>query len=125
MRLVALASIAMVLSGCGNIQNVLAYSKAYMEPNSGDTARLRVITNGMVRGVPGRDCIDWRVQGAGVMAVKQSGFADQNNGRSLGMPTGSERADGMAHVRSELKVQANQPLTINFQGFGTISNGTS
>lgn len=125
MRMVVIGIIAMALSGCGNIKNVLAYSKDYMEPTSGDTARLRIITNGMVRGVPGRDCIDWQVPGAGVMAVRNSGFADKNNGRSLGMPAGSDRADGMVHVRSELKVQANKPLAINFQGFGRVSNGTS
>lgn len=39
----------------------------------------------LVRAVPGRDCLDWNVPGAGVMASTKAGFPD-HNGESLGMP---------------------------------------
>src|SRR5471032_2006650 len=120
-----IAGLAVAVSGCGNISNIRAYSTAYVEPASGDTARLRVITNGMARGVPGRDCIDWRVPGAGVMAVSESGFADKNNGRSLGMPESNRRVEGQDLARTELKVPAGKPFAMNFQSEGHVSAGYS
>ncbi|MEX5593591.1 hypothetical protein [Pseudomonas orientalis] len=125
MRTILIAGLALAMSGCGNIANIRAYSTAYVEPASGDTARLRIITNGMARGVPGRDCIDWRVPGAGVMAVSESGFADQNNGRSLGMPESNRRVQGQALARTELKVPAGKPFAMNFQSEGYASGGYS
>lgn len=125
MKAFLIAGLALAVSGCGNIANMRAYSKAYVEPTSGDTARLRVITNGMARGVPGRDCIDWRVPGAGIMAVAQSGFADQNNGRSLGMPKSGREVGGQGLAHSELKVPAGKPFAMNFQSSGYISGGYS
>lgn len=125
MKAFLIASLALAVSACGNIANMRAYSKAYVEPVSGDTARLRVITNGMARGVPGRDCIDWRVPGAGIMAVAQSGFADQNNGRSLSMPPSGREVGGQGVARSELKVPAGKPFAINSQSTGYISGGYS
>ncbi len=81
----------------------------------------------MARGVPGSDCIDWRVPGAGVMAVSESGFADQNNGRSLCMPESNRRveAKGQALARTELKVPAGKPFAMNFQSEGHVSAGYS
>jgi len=125
MRAFLIAGLALAVSACGNIANMRAYSTAYVEPASGDTARLRVITNGMARGVPGSDCIDWRVPGAGIMAVAQSGFADQNNGRSLGMPASGREVGGQGLARSELKVPAGKPFAMNFQSTGYISGGYS
>ncbi len=125
MRAFLIAGLALAVSACGNIANMRAYSKAYAEPSSGDTARLRVITIGMARGVPGRDCIDWRVPGAGIMAVAQSGFAGQNNGRSLGMPPSGREVGGQGLARSELKVPAGKPFAMNFQSSGYVSGGYS
>lgn len=125
MRAFLIAGLAVTVSACGNIANMRAYSTAYVEPASGDIARLRVITNGMARGVPGRDCIDWRVPGAGVMAVAQSGFADQNNGRSLGMPQSGRIVEGQGLARTELKVPAGKPFAMNFQSTGYVSGGYS
>lgn len=125
MRAFLIAGLAVAVSACGNIANMRAYSTAYVEPVAGDTARLRVITNGMARGVPGRDCIDWRVPGAGVMAVAQSGFADQNNGRSLGMPESGRVVEGPGLARTELKVPAGKPFAMNFQSTGYVSGGYS
>lgn len=125
MRAFLIAGLAVAVSACGNIANMRAYSTAYVEPVAGDTARLRVITNGMARGVPGRDCIDWRVPGAGVMAVAQSGFADRNNGRSLGMPQSGRQVEGPGLARTELNVPAGKPFAMNFQSTGYISGGYS
>ncbi|MHC8300288.1 hypothetical protein [Pseudomonas sp. ZS1P83] len=125
MRTLLIAGMALAVSGCGNISNMRAYSTPYVEPATGDTARLRVITNGMARGVPGRDCIDWRVPGSGVMAVSESGFADQNNGRRLGMPESNRRVEGQALARTELKVPGDKPFAMNFQSEGHVSAGFS
>jgi hypothetical protein len=125
MRAFLIAGLALAVSGCGNISNIRAYNTPYVEPVAGDTARLRVITNGMARGVPGRDCIDWRVPGSGVMAVSESGFAGQNNGRSLGMPESNRRVEAQALARTELKVPANKPFAMNFQSEGHVSAGYS
>ncbi len=125
MRVLLIAGLVLAVSGCGNISNIRAYSTPYVEPSAGDTARLRVITNGMARGVPGRDCIDWRVAGAGVMAVSESGFADQNNGRSLGMPASNRRVEAPGLARTELKVPGGKPFAVNFQSEGYSSAGVS
>lgn len=124
MKYLLFAGIAAVsLSGCGNLANVRSYSTAYAEPVSGETARLRVITNGMVRAVPARDCIDWRSPGAGVMVVAQSGFANRN-GQSLGMPVSrDDQLQSSNLVRSELKIPANTPVSFSFQSQGSVSSG--
>jgi len=114
MKYALYATLLLTLSGCGNISNIQAYSTPYAEPTAGDTARVRVITNGMVRGVPGRDCIDWRVPGSGGMAVAQSGFANRN-GQNLGMSASDMMVEGENLVRTELKVPGNKPFAVNFQ----------
>lgn len=38
-RAFLIAGLAFAVSGCGNISNIRAYSTAYVEPASGDTAR--------------------------------------------------------------------------------------
>lgn len=120
----ALAAAALLLSGCGNLANVKSYSTPYAAPPGGETARLRVITNGMARGVPGSACIDWRQAGAGVIAVAQSGFANRN-GQKLGMPS-SRQAEQLQQgdfVQSEVLIPANQPFAFNFQSQGMVSGG--
>ncbi|MFR0687842.1 hypothetical protein ACLUTX_00460 [Enterobacterales bacterium AE_CKDN230030158-1A_HGKHYDSX7] len=115
-----------LLSGCGNLANVQSYSTPYSAPAGGETARLRVITNGMARGVPASACIDWRREGAGVIAVAQSGFASRN-GQSLGMPPSRQAEQlsegGFAH--SEVQIPAGQPFAFNFQSRGMVSSGYS
>jgi len=125
MRALLIAGLAFAVSACGNIANMRAYSTAYVESSSGDTARLRIITNGMARGVPASDCIDWRLPGAGVMAVAQSGFADQNNGRSLGIPPSGRQVGGQGLAHSELKMPAGKPFAMNFQSTGYVSGSYS
>jgi len=120
----AALAFATLLSGCGNLANVQSYSTPYSAPATGETARLRVITNGMARGVPASACIDWRREGAGVIAVAESGFASRND-QSLGMPP-SRQAVQLGHAGfaiSEVQVPANQPFAVNFQSRGMVSSG--
>lgn len=122
----ALALAALLLAGCGNLANVQSYSTPYSAPSGGETARLRVITNGMARGVPASACIDWRREGAGVIAVAQSGFASRN-GQSLGMPP-SRQAEQLGQggfASSEVRMPAGQPFAFNFQSRGMVSSGYS
>jgi hypothetical protein len=115
---ISLGLLAVALSGCGNIAAVKSFNTPYGSPTAGDTARLRVIANGMVRAVPGKDCVDWYSPGAGVIAVPQKGFADRN-GESLGMPTGAAVAQG--DVVSEVLVPAGKPFTLHFLDGGRTS----
>lgn len=119
-----LALASLVLAGCGNISNVQSFSTPYTAPASAETARVRVYTNGMARGVPDHACIDWRVPGAGVIAVAKKGFANRN-GQSLGMPAsaisrGPKDADWVA---SEVQVPAGKPFVFHFLSLGTKEVG--
>ena len=58
-------AVLLALSGCGQVANVRSLSTGYIPPQSGETARIRLLTDGLVRAVPGRDCLDWNVPGAG------------------------------------------------------------
>lgn len=65
----------------------------YVPPQGGETARIRLLTDGLIRTVPERDCLNWNVPGAGgeVMAsAKTSAFPD----RSFRGPMRSRRAGG-------------------------------
>ncbi|MGK9418038.1 hypothetical protein ACSSUR_18060 [Pseudomonas cedrina] len=106
-------TLLVLLTGCGQVANIRSLSTAYVPPQSGETARVRVITDGMVRAVPGRDCLDWNVPGAGVMASVKSGFPD-HNGETLGMPGPVYTWDGT--VTSELLVPANKPIAFHYLG---------
>ncbi|WP_017901943.1 hypothetical protein [Pseudomonas asplenii] len=101
----------LLLSGCGQLSNVRSFSTAYTSPQSGETARLRVVSDGMVRAVPGRNCLDWTSPGAGVMVSAQSGFTDRN-GERLGMPGVAPRL--VDAVSSELVIAANKPVAFHF-----------
>ncbi len=117
------------LIACGSLQDVRSFSTPYQQPDSGERARLRVISfDGMVRAVPSSSCVDWRLPGAGVMVATEKGFANRN-GESLGMPAGSRPA--MASARnvtavSELYVPAGKPIVLHYlsQGTGFINPST-
>ncbi|KAF2410795.1 hypothetical protein ACMSI6_12605 [Pseudomonas antarctica] len=106
-------TLLVLLTGCGQVANIRSLSTAYAPPQSGETARVRLITDGLVRAVPGRDCLDWKVPGAGVMASTKAGFADRN-GESLGMPGPIYTWDGA--VTTELVVPANKPIALHYLG---------
>ncbi len=120
-RIAICVFVSLLLCGCGNIANVRSFSTPYSSQPDGDTAHLRVITNGMVRGVPASACIDWRRKGAGVIAVVQSGFANRN-GQSLSMPP-SPQADQIhqrGFVSSEVRIPAGQDFAFNFLSMGKV-----
>ncbi|MCE5978302.1 hypothetical protein [Pseudomonas sp. JR33AA] len=122
---VMLGLLAAALAGCGNIAAVKSFNTPYGSPSGGDTARLRVIADGMVRAVPEKDCVDWYSPGAGVIAVPTKGFADRN-GETLGMPAGVSAQAGDAV--SEVLVPAGKPFTLHFldggrsAGYDTVQN---
>lgn len=115
-----------VISGCGNIAVVRSFSTPYAEPVDGEMARIRVISDGMVRAVPGKTCVDWRSPGAGVMVSAQKGFANLN-GRNLGMPKNISRyiedPESQGIVQSELRISAGKPIVLNFIGQGHAFSG--
>ncbi|MBD9534119.1 hypothetical protein IB233_21055 [Comamonas sp. CMM01] len=120
----AVAVGALLLAGCGNIQTVKSFSTTYKEPDGGERARVRVVSDGMVRAVPRSSCVDWRLPDAGVMVASIKGFADQNN-RSLGMPDAPLHVvpKEIPTVVAEFYVPANQPLTLVYLSNGHISGG--
>ena len=103
-----------VLTGCGQISSVRSFSTAYSTPGAGDKVKLRVITFGMVRGIPNSDCVDFRLPGAGVMVVGQEGFANRN-GEHLDMAFADD-VNETPGVRSELLITAGQPIAFHYIG---------
>lgn len=112
-----------LLAGCGNIANVRSFSTAYSEPASGPMAKIRIISNGMVRAVPNSQCIDWRLPGAGVMVVNKTGFAKVTQ-QDLGMQKTDMTRAALQRPRvasTELAIQAGKPIVLHFMGMGTTS----
>ena len=103
----------LALGGCGQVANIRSLSTGYVPPQNGETARVRIVTDGLVRAVPGRDCLDWNVPGAGVVASAKAGFPD-HNGESLGMPGPIYSSAGA--VTSELVVPAGKPIAFHYLG---------
>ena len=110
---VILAVLLLPLGGCGQVANVRSLSTGYVPPQGGETARIRLLTDGLVRAVPERDCLDWNVPGAGVMASAKTGFPD-HNGENLGIPGPIFSWAGA--VSSELVVPANKPIAFHYLG---------
>lgn len=101
------------LTACGAITDVRSFSTPYTSPTSGETARLRVMSDGMVRGVPRSGCIDFRLPGAGVMVANRDGYADRN-GETLGMAPVARYSSNT--VMTELLVPAGQPIAFHYIG---------
>lgn len=114
--------ITTLLGGCGNIAAVKSFSTKFESPASGETANLRVISNGMVRGVPNSDCIDWYLPGAGVIVVSKDGFAHRN-GESLGMPDSKWTTTSSIKdfYSSEVRIPAGKPFSLHFLGSGNVN----
>lgn len=114
--------ISALLGGCGNIAAVKSFSTQFESPANGETANLRVITDGMVRGVPNSDCIDWYLPGAGVIVASKDGFAHRND-ESLGMPESKWTATSSINVfySSEVRIPAGNSFALNFLGPGSFN----
>ncbi|MBN2991292.1 hypothetical protein JWR97_07720 [Pseudomonas cedrina subsp. fulgida] len=74
---------------------------------------MRVISDGMVRGVPKSNCVNFRLPGAGVMVAERDGFANRN-GETLGMAPVQRYSNRT--VMSELLVPAGQPIAFHYIG---------
>lgn len=113
---VPIALIVFTLTACGAIQSARSFSTQYQQPTDGERARVRVISDGMVRAVPNSDCVDWRLPGAGVMVTAKKGFAQVNN-QKLDMPIGATAADKPTEKElavSELYVPAGKPIVLHY-----------
>lgn len=108
-----LALALVLLGGCGTFSNVASFSTPYKSQNTDEGARMRVVSDGMVRAVPGRDCLDWRSPGAGVMVSAEKGFADRNS-ESVGMPVGDRLPSGF--VSSEFTLAVGKPVAFHYVG---------
>lgn len=120
--LMTVSCTALGMVACGTMQAVKSFSTPYQAPDSGDRARLRVVSfDGMVRAVPRSNCVDWRLPGAGVMVSSTKGFANLND-QKLGMPPGSmpdmQSANRVVAV-SELYIPAGEPFVIHYLSQGT------
>lgn len=102
-----------LLGGCGTFSNVASFSTPYKSEVADEGARVRVVSDGMVRAVPGRDCLDWRSPGAGVMVSAEKGFAERN-GESVGMPVGDRLPSGF--VSSEFTLAVGKPVAFHYIG---------
>nr|WP_280639909.1 hypothetical protein [Pseudomonas sp. RGM2987] len=106
-------SVLALLGGCGALSDVRSFSTPYSSPDDGATARLRVVSDGMVRAVPKSDCLDFRLPGAGVMVAYRDGYANRN-AESLGIPPLDEPPP--TTVATELRVPAGQPIAFHYIG---------
>ncbi|NLR74362.1 hypothetical protein [Leeia aquatica] len=114
--------LATVLTACGNISNVRAFNRNYQEPTEGDRAQLRVsVQGGMVRGVPGKDCIDWGVPESGVIAITMGGFADPKRS-PIPMPAPSATTKQFRSAgrfeEAEVYIPAGKPMTLDYLSSG-------
>jgi hypothetical protein len=125
-RIGLLVALSISASACGNIQTVKSFSTPYEQPAAGERARIRVVSDGMVRAVPASACEDWRLPGAGVMVVPTKGFANMN-GRKLDMPNGLlvKAASSAPTAMSELYVPAGVPLTLDYLSQGNTRHRCS
>lgn len=66
---VAIVLIMSLLSGCASITTQFIQMA---EPADGARARVRVVANMLVKGVPESSCLDWSKPGAGTILVESS-----------------------------------------------------
>ncbi|MDR3427612.1 MULTISPECIES: hypothetical protein [Silvimonas] len=109
----------LTLGACAQISNPRFLVSAYKEPESGDRARLRTVTGGVVRLIPNRACHD-EYAGGGIVANNAfTGLSDSHlNGQKLGM---SGDATAKYQAVSEVYIPAGQPIDVSFmsqQGAG-------
>lgn len=109
--LIILAAIS--LSACGIARSL---SQPFVQPIAGDTAKVRVITNGRVRFIPNQTCVGWDSPDVGVVASGgvNIGKSFHHNGQNLGMTPSELIPEKAGYVSSEVRVRANQPLTMYF-----------
>lgn len=107
-----------ILAGCAGTSSL---TRAYQEPVAGGTTNLRVITDGTVRLIPGRDCVDLDTPGSGVAAATMGhmGFYSPLNDKLidgmrpvLSADPKSPLAKVSKPAQSEVKVKTGESLTL-------------
>lgn len=111
-------AVALSLTACVPIETSEPVSEGavYIEPQSDQTARLRVISSGRVDVTPGSTCIDSTHLGAGrLLSIDPT--ERQRNGESLNMPMGqlSRQFLQTGMVMTEVRLAANRPFAFRFQ----------
>lgn len=104
---------ALTLSACGGMST--AMSRAYIEPTEGKTAKVRVVTNGVLTFIPDRNCLDWNAPDIGIAASAENylGKSPTHNGQKIGVSGEASKLTGF--VSAEVLVKADQPLTLSFR----------
>lgn len=100
------------LAGCGSMASM---SRTYVEPTEGPTAKIRVVSNGSVRFMPNRNCVDWDSPDVGTVVSDATFFGKSptHNGKKMGMQGDKPNANG--YVSAEVLVRADTPLTMYFR----------
>ncbi|WP_025129523.1 hypothetical protein [Pseudomonas sp. PH1b] len=112
-----LLGLTLGLGGCTYFSTLKATAVSYRGPAAAaDTALIRIVAQGLVRGVPDSDCIDWRKPGSGLMVRPHRGIANPNF-RNLGIAMTAEtdrmrRQEGFG--ANELRLPANRPFAFQF-----------
>lgn len=103
-----------LLGACGLGRSL---SQPYTEPTSGDTAQMRVVTNGRVRLIPEQSCVSWDNKDLGTVVSNNIhvGVTPHLNGQSLGMmPALDPALTDKGYLSAEVQVRADKPLTLYF-----------
>ena len=109
MRYIAIGgvSIVLVVAACAELSG---RSRTYAEPTSGDTARVRFVTNGGLHLIPAHSCVDWSEPNAGALFSTNIGGSTRFTGRKIGIP--GEAPAGFTF--GEAVVPAGKPLSVVF-----------
>ncbi|ULT71928.1 hypothetical protein [Pseudomonas sp. BC42] len=117
LRSILLLTLSLGLGGCAFVSELKATTVSYRVPaDAGETALIRIVAQGLVRGVPYSDCIDWSRPASGLMVRPHRGIAHPNF-RNLGIPMTAatdrmRRQEGFG--ANELKIPANRPFAFMF-----------
>ena len=108
---ISLALAALALAGCAE---TASFRQPYAEPIGSPSSKVRVVTNGSIRFIPGRACVDWSTAGSGLVASDFYGKEKSPtlNGQKLGMSSAPIPRPGF--YNAEVVVRANEPLTVVF-----------
>lgn len=118
-----LLALSIPLGGCGMARSM---SQPYTQPETGANAKIRVVTNGRIRFIPNQACVGWDNKDAGIVAAAgPQRMNNHHNGKTVEMKNGATKnklitSDAKstpgdnAVATAEVRVPANQPLTVVF-----------
>ncbi len=114
----------LILGACSNLSSPSYLMRSYAEPDTGPRARMRIVTNGVIRLIPDADCHD-ESKGVGGIAANNGMtlMSDSHlNHQKLGMPGQNMEAHVMV---SEVYIQAGKPINIDFMAQQDAGNGNA